>query len=282
MSIVVNTNVSSMSIQRSLAHSTSGLSTSLQRLSTGSKINKAADDAAGLTISQGLESQIRGSSVASDNAQSGINLLQTAEGDLGVIQDNLQRIRDLTVQAANGTYSDSEVGAVKKEVDERLKEIDRIAGGSKFNNINLLNGDNTSLTLQIGSNAEGSVNALAIGGVLANAKCSSLSAELANVDNYFGASATNETASFLTVLDGAISEVSSRRSNIGALQNRLDSATESLAIKGENLSSSKSRITDTDIAKEASTMTKSQILQQTSTSLLSQANATANLALSLI
>lgn len=288
MSMVINTNVSSLKAQRSLTSATKTLNTQIERLSTGYKINKAADDAAGLAIAQGLETQIRGSNVASTNAQAGINLLQTAEGDLAIIQENLQRIRDLTVQAANGTYSDTEQDAIKKEVDARIEEIDRTAKGSKFNAINLLD-DSTAtagLVIQVGANAEASVNALNIGSVLGSALCSNLSSTYSfdntTVDSYLGSSATKSAASFLSVIDDAIATVSTRRSGIGAIQNRLESAVSSLSVKNENLSSAQSRIQDTDIAESAAELTKAQILQQTSTSLLTQANQTPSLALSLL
>ncbi len=133
MSIVVNTNVSSILVQRSLTSSTGNIQSSLEKLSTGYRINKAADDAAGLTISESLKSQARGAQVASPNAQTGVNLLQTAEGDFGLIQDNLQRFRDLSVQAANGTNGTAERTAIQSEVQQRVNEIDRISSSSTFN-----------------------------------------------------------------------------------------------------------------------------------------------------
>ena len=278
MSIVVNTNVSSNLVQRSLGSATSEISKSLEKLSTGSKINRAADDAAGLVISESLRAQQRGSAVASANAQTGVNLLQTAEGDLGIIQDNLQRIRDLTVQAANGTNGTTERSAIKDEVQARLNEIDRIAKSSKFNNVQLLNGGSTALTLQIGANAETSLNSLTIGSPLKASLSTSLG--LKNVDTAF--STATKAASFLSSIDTAISTVSTRRATIGSLQNRLDSAIKSLAVKQENMAASESRIRDTDIAKEAASLTKNQILQQASASLLAQANQSPSVALSLI
>ena len=278
MSIVVNTNVSSILVQRSLGNATSKINTSLERLSTGYRINKAADDAAGLTISEGLRSQIRGSEVAMENAQNGVNLLQTAEGDLGVIQDNLQRIRDLSVQAANGTYGSAERKAIEKEVGARIKEIDRLSKISAFNQIKLLDGTNTTLTLQIGTGEVASINTLTIGGPLADASSSGLGIQ--DYDSKFVSAASAQ--SFIAIVDKAIAKVSARRSDIGALQSRLESTIQSLAIKSENLSSSESRIRDVDIAKESAALTKSQILQQASASLLAQANQTPSIALSLI
>jgi flagellin len=286
MSIVVNTNVSSILVQRSLANSTGSIGKSLERLSTGSKINSAADDAAGLVISEGLKSQERGSATAAQNAQTGANLLQSAEGDLGVIQENLQRVRDLSVQAANGTYGSTERNAIKSEVKARLEEIDRIAKASKFSKINLLDGTKTDLKIQIGADSTASLNALTVGAPLKSATMTGLSITTSSqtlssvLDDMFASS--TKAASFVSTIDTAISEVSTRRSDIGSLQNRLSSAIASLGIKQENMAAANSRIRDVDVAKEAAVLTKNQILQQASVSLLAQANQSPSIALSLI
>lgn len=284
MSIVVNTNVNSILVQRSLGTATGSIGNSLQRLSTGYRINKAADDAAGLTISQSLDSQARGSQVATQNAQAGINLLQTAEGDLGIIQDNLQRIRDLAVQAANDTNGSDERTAIESEVNQRVNEINRIAKASKFNKIQLLDGSSSSVSFQIGAGSDASTNAISITGdadvnPLDDATASALGVTVTTGTTLATASAA---ASFISDIDDAIATVSERRSTIGSFQNRLDSAIQSLAIKYENMSASVSRIRDVDVAKEAASLTKSQILQQASATLLAQANASPQVALSLI
>jgi flagellin len=283
MSLVVNTNVSSIIVQRSLSNSTHSIQESLNKLSTGFKINKAADDAAGLTISEGLKSQARGAKTAANNAQSGINLLQTAEGDLAIIQDNLQRIRDLTVQAANGTNGSAEREAIKAEVQERVTEINRLARSSQFNNIKLLDGTNTEVALQIGPNS-GSLNVITIGGgtgtsPLSSAEASQLGLETDLTTAFGSASAAS---SFISEIDNAISAVSARRSTIGSLQNRLESAIQSLNVQFENMSASESRIRDVDVADEAAKLTKYQILQQSAAQLLAQANQAPSIALSLI
>jgi flagellin len=277
MSIVVNTNTSSSLVQTNLNKSSSAISSSLERLSSGYRINKAADDAAGLSISEGLTSQINGSAMASNNAQQGINLLQTAEGDLSVIQTNLQRIRDLTVQAANGTYGTAERESIKEEIQARIEENDRISSVSKFNKITLLNGSASALTLQIGASG-GSNNTLHIGGGLTSAMSSSLG--LSNILNQF--SSALEASSYISNIDSAISQISTQRASIGALQNRLESTISSLDVKSENLESSASNIKDVDIAEEAANLTKNQILQSASASLLAQANQAPSIALSLI
>ena len=287
MSIVVNTNVSSLMVQRSLATSTEGIGKSLERLSTGYRINRAADDAAGLTITESLKAQGRGSAMATQNAQTGVNLLQTAEADLGIIQDNLQRIRDLSVQAANGTNGTSERTAIKSEVDQRVKEITRIANSSAFNSIKLLDGSNTSLALHIGANFVAdavSLNSLTIGTPLDKADSTSLGLNSASDATFLTTQFESATkaASYISLIDTAISTVSSRRSTIGSLQNRLDSAISSLAVKQQNMSAAESRIRDVDVAKEAAGLTKNQILQQASASLLAQANQAPSIALSLI
>jgi flagellin len=291
MSIVVNTNVSSILVQRSLSTATSGIGKSLEKLSTGYRINKAADDAAGLTISETLRSQSRGSMVAAQNAQNGINLMQTAEGDLSIIQDNLQRIRDLVVQGANDTNGSEERTAIESEVQQRLDEINRTAKGSKFNAINLLDGSQTSLNFHIGAGSETSLNQLNVASTaggktnpLASAETSQLGTN--GIDLSTGASGTfssaSKIASYLSKVDDAITDVSKRRSAIGSYQNRLESTISSLNIKYENMSASESRIRDVDVAKEAAVLTRNQILQSASSSLLAQANQSPGVALSLI
>ena len=283
MSIVVNTNVNSILVQRSLGTSTSEIGKSLQRLSTGYRINKAADDAAGLTISESLKSQARGAQVASQNAQAGVNLLQTAEGDLGIIQDNLQRIRDLAVQAANDTNGSSERTAIESEVSQRLDEITRLSKASKFNTIGLLDGSSTALSLQIGANSGATTNAIDVAGGSVNplgaADASSLGVSITAGSTLATASAAS---AYISTIDDAIADVSERRSTIGSMQNRLDSAIQSLSIKYENMSASESRIRDVDVAKEAASLTKNQILQQASATLLAQANQAPQVALALI
>lgn len=286
MGIVVNTNTSSLIMQRNLVHATQGINGSLERLSTGQRINRAADDAAGLTISEALRSKVRGTDIAKANAQTGINLLQTAEGDLSVIMDNLQRVRDLSVQASNGTLGTAERDAIKAEVEQRANEVTRLAKSSCFNKINLLDGSKESLSLQIGSEgatSSASLNSITIGSPLASATATSLGINGSDANFLTNAfSSSTKAASFLSKVDSAITTVTTRRTKIGAFQNRLESAINSLSIRQENLQASESRIRDVDIAKEAATLTKNQILQQASSSLLAQANQAPAIALSLI
>jgi len=289
MSIVVNTNTSSFLVQRSLSVATGEIGKSLERLSTGYRINRAADDAAGLVISESLRSQARGAAQAASNAQTGVNLLQTAEGDLGIIHENLQRMRDLAVQAANGTYGTTERAAVEQEVQARIDEIDRIAKSSKFNTINLLAGDSSGdkLVLQTGPDNTDNLNTISINyGVndaLGSATSSSLSVKLTTgtgTDATFASS--DNVRSYISKIDSAIATISTKRAKIGSLQNRLESAVKSLSIKQENMSAAESRIRDVDVAKEAASLTKNQILQQASAQLLAQANQAPQIALSLL
>lgn len=286
MGIVVNTNVSSMIMQRNLSNASKAVDGSLEKLSTGYRINRAADDAAGLTISEGLRSQVRGTEVAKSNSQTGINLLQTAEGDLSIVMENLQRIRDLSIQAANGTNATAERNAIKSEVEQRAKEITRIANSSSFNKTNLLDGTATTLSLQISPDYEAgkaSLNTLTIGSPLINASATSLGINASGTSfltNSFASAGA--AASFIAKVDTAISTVTTNRATIGAYQNRLESAINSMSIRNENLSASESRIRDVDVAVEAAALTKNQILQRASSTLLAQANQAPAIALSLI
>ena len=282
MSIVVNTNVSSLMVQRNLNTANANVSKSIERLTTGYKINRAADDAAGLSISQNMLSQVNGTQVAQENTQHGINLLQTAEGDMSVIQDHLQRIRDLAVQAANGTYSTSEKLMIAQEVQARFEEITRVANVSQFSDIPLLSVDNNSaLVLQIGANS-GVNNRLDISDALIKMTATALNANFSSTGVTAAFSSSQTASDFIQTLDDAIDKVSEARSKIGAYQNRLESTLDSLAIKNENLSASLSELRDADVAKEAAELTKQQILQQSSATLLAQANSNPSIALSLL
>jgi len=286
VSIVVNTNVASLIAQRNLSSNTGNLVKSIERLSSGYRINRAADDAAGLSISENLRGTIRGNKQAINNIQDGINMLQIAEGGLAVINENVQRIRELCIQAANDTNSSVERDAILSEVTARLSDIDRIAKSSKFNNISLLDGT-ANATLQVGAGSELSTNTISIqNSVLGRATISSLG--VAASTNGMTLSVTGATwtsdviRDYLDVLDAALSDVTSRRSNIGAYQNRLESALNNLEVATENVQAADSRIRDLDVAKETSNMTKYQILQQASASVLSQANNLPSVALKLL
>ena len=287
MAIIVNTNMSALRTQRNLNNATNSLNTALNRMSTGLKINSAADDAAGMFVASKLETQIRGSKVAQSNVATGINVLQTAEGDMNVIQDNLLRIRDLATQAANGVYNAESMKAMKDEVNARIDEINRVANASNFNGLNLLNGDMADgLRLQVGANSEGATNSIKIDAtVFADATAQALklygdNASTATIDDAFATASAS--AAFIADVDVALQNITTRKAAIGAYQNRLNSAADSLVTTIENATSAKSTITDADIAEESANYTKAQILQQTSATLLVQANQLPSLALNLI
>jgi flagellin len=281
MAIVVNTNLSAMTVQRNLYKTTNALSQNMERLSTGVRINSAGDDAAGLSLSKKLQMVISASDVAKNNSQSGVNLLQTAESDLGVIQDNLQRMRDLAVQAANGVYSSSERKALNAEYMDRMSEIDRVAKSSKFSDLSLLDGSITAMALQIGtdSKAESRIDITSAFSTIATSTIGISSSTQVNATSISTATVARTA---LDVLDGAINQISKKRSDYGATINRLQASISRIEVRKENLTSSDSVIKDTDVAAETAELTKHQILQQTATTLLKQANQLGSIALSLL
>ena len=282
MAIVVNTNLTALKTQKNLTSATTSMNKALNRMSTGYKINNAADDAAGLYVATGIETQIRGSKVAQDNIATGKNVLQTAEGDLNTILDHLNRIRDLAVQAGNSIYDTDGYAAIEKEVEARWDEIDRVARASNFNGLKLLSdtGSLTEIRLQVGANASITENCIKVANVFGDATASS-TAGLNIKDTSAFDSATN-AAAYIDTIDEAINKISTRMSTIGAMVNRLDSAEASLTTTIENATAAKSTIMDADIAAESMEYTKAQILQQTSAALLVQANALPQIAISLV
>lgn len=290
MPIIVNTNMSALTTQRNLTNATNDLNKALNRMSTGLRVNSSADDAAGMFVASTLDTQIRGSKVAQDNVATGINVLQTVEGDISVIEDNLLRIRDLATQAANGIYSDESMQAMQNEVDARIEEINRIANASNFNGLNLLNGNDAfknGLRLQVGANSEKATNCVVVPAeVFANAEASSLGlivnngAQFASTEEVF-ASASN-AALFIADVDKALTKMNSHKATIGAIQNRLESANNSLTTMIENATAAKSTIMDADIAEESANYTRATILQQTASTLLVQANSLPQIALTLL
>ena len=285
MAIVVNTNVSALMAQRNLNSATNSLSASIERMSSGYKINRAADDAAGLAIATNMNTKIRGSEVAQSNIQQGINVLQTAEGYLSGITDNINRIRDLAAQAANGINSSDSKAAIIKEVNARVAEINKQSSSAEFNGVKLLDGAagglaTNGMRLQVGADSASATNAITVDkSVFANASAGAIGLSTA-IDTAF-ATATS-AAAFMSECDTALKNITTRRADIGAFQNRLTANYDALTVSIENLSASKSTIMDVDVAKEASKLTKSQILQQASTQLLAQANQTPSIALSLL
>ncbi len=288
MPLIINTNIASLTSQRNLATNTIMVGKSIERLSSGYRINRAADDAAGLTISETLRSDIRGMKAGLQNAQDGISILQITEGTLSVVQDNLQRIRELTVQATNDTNADNQRNAIESEIKARLQDNQRIVQAAQFNGLKLLTGSTTSARLQIGSGTDVTENTLDISSALMTSYATALGllggttstgwTTIASIDISTG----DKGRQFLNDIDVSLTAVSARRSLIGAVQNALDSAINNLQLSSENFVSSESRIRDLDMASETATLTKGQILQQSSVSVLSQANQAPSLVLSLL
>lgn len=283
MAITVNTNVTGMVAQRNLNKSSNHLATSMERLATGSRINSAKDDAAGLQISNRLNSQARGMGVAMKNAQDGNSIIQTAEGALGETTEILQRMRDLVVQGANDTNSVEDREAIQKELKSLVAEINNIASTTKFGGQELLNGDFSSKTLQIGADKGETFSLQITKADAATLKVDSTAAGFSTLLKATG-TALNHAAfsSAITNLDDAIKTVDGQRAQMGADQNRLESVINNLANTRENVMAGMSRIKDVDFALETVNLTKQQILQQAGTSILAQAKQIPQAALSLL
>ena len=278
MSLFVNTNVSSINAQRQLFDVNDRLNTSFERLSSGFRINSAADDAAGLQISDRLTSQVEGLNQAVRNANDAISLSQTAEGALSEVTTSLQRIRTLAVQSQNGINSSADRQALQKEVSALRTEISRIATDTQFGNVNILDG-NFSAKFLVGANAGQtiSVNLPSTNlGSISGFSATGLGITTNSVSTAAGASA------LLSDIDAAISGIGAVRADLGALQNRFQSTIRNLSNISENLSSARSQIRDTDFAAETAELTRNQIIQQASVSVLSQANQRPQTALSLL
>ena len=294
MSVVINTNVDSIKIQNCLTSSTNKLSSSMERMSTGLKVNSAKDDAAGVIIAAKMKVQLSGNQIAQNNVQNGNALLSTAEGNIDVILENMTRIRDLTLQAKNGTYSQTEIDAMDAEVSQRIAEINRIASSSKYSSLQLFDGKlkDEGAILQVGANGEDNNTITADKKIFDKVTFSALTTvEAADFklkdfertgEGVTPAGVKSSFSSIISKLDVAIDNITTRKSLIGSAQNRLDSALNTLTTQYTNLSSAKSIITDADVASEASKYTQSSILQQVSTSLLAQANQAPSIALSLV
>jgi flagellin len=279
MAIYVNTNIASLNAQRNLASSTDSLKTSLQRLSSGLRINSAADDPAGMSISQTMTVQINGNNQGIRNANDGISLAQTAEGALGQIQNNLQTIRQIAVQASNGTISNTNRSQLQTQVDQLTQEISRIVQTTNFNGTMLLSGG-ANIVFQVGASGVANNQVTASGLDLTsgmNSFATSLTATgTINITTSAAASAV------LSALDSDINTISNDRSQLGAIQNRFQAVVANMQNYVQNLQDSRSRIIDTDFAAETANLTSNQILQQAGTAILSQANQVPQTALTLL
>jgi flagellin len=265
----INHNISALNAWRSLSINDSNMSKTLEKLSSGLRVNRAADDAAGLAISEKMRAQISGLNQAMRNAQDGISLIQTAEGALNEVHAILQRMRELAVQSANGIYTDGDRALLQKEVSQLISEIDRIAGQTEFNKKTLFDGSFSGVMLQIGANSGqtitvsiSSMDAAALKGATTGAP------SVASVD----ISKATGASKAISTIDTAIEIVASTRAELGAIQNRLEKTVNNLGVTVENLTAAESRIRDVDMAAEMMAFTKNQILVQASTAMLAHAN----------
>jgi len=262
MSMFINTNVSAINAHRNLSFNNTQMGKVMEKLSSGYRINRAADDAAGLAISEKMRYQINGYYQAIRNAQDGISLIQTAEGALTEVHAMLQRMNVLANQAANGTLDKEDRKKIQLEVDQLLSEINNIATSLKFNGIRLLNGSITSVTFQVGFEKNTTIHVS-----LANIRTSALGVSGLSV------SVVSKAQKALSSIQLAISKVSDARARLGAVQNRLEHTINNVGVNAENLSASESRIRNADMAKELTEFTRYQILVQAGTAMLAQANA---------
>lgn len=260
----INTNVQSLNAQRNLAQSTGSLSTSMQRLSSGLRVNTAKDDAAGLAIAERMNAQVKGMNVAIRNANDGISLAQTAEGALGKVGDALQRMRELAVQSANGSNSDADRANLNEEYQELAAEVTRVLTGTKFNGTNLLN-TSAGLTFQVGADNVGT-DQITINTTNLTAG-SGITAVVAG-----GVGTRANALAAMNNLDTAIDEITTARATFGAKQNRFDSVIANLQVSSENLAASRGRIMDANFATETANLSRAQILQQAGTAMVAQAN----------
>ncbi|WP_169337394.1 flagellin [Providencia sneebia] len=275
------TNTLSSKTQNHLSRSQAALGKSIERLSSGYRINSAKDDAAGQAIANRFTSTIRGLTQASRNASDAISMAQTTEGGLNEINSHLQRIRELVVQAKNGTNSESDLQSIQKEIVLRSEEIDRISEQTQFNGVNVLNGDKPNISIQVGSNDKETIhfNLPKVNSDELDIKNINVVSSTTNAQN---ATNTQNTDTQLETIDKAISQVDEMRSSLGAVQNRLQSTINNLDSSINNLSAARSRIEDADFATEVSNMNSNQILQQAGTAVLAQANQVTQSILSLL
>ncbi|MBU6154726.1 MAG: flagellin FliC [Bdellovibrionales bacterium] len=276
MGLRINTNISSLSAMRTLASTKHALDGSLERLASGSRINRAGDDAAGLAISENLRAQIRGLRQAKRNAQDGISLVQVTEGGLNEVSNMIIRLRELAIQAASDTIGDQERKFTDREFQALKSEIQRIADSTNYNGNPLLNGKAGIFEIQIGNHNNPMTDRIAYNAQNTDVTLEALGLMGESVSTKMGAQTT------LSTLDDALMKVNSVRADLGAVQNRLQSTINSISVSDENLSAANSRIRDADLAQEVSDMTKNNILMQSGISVLGQANQSAQAALKLL
>ena len=281
MALTINTNLSSLIVQKNLSSATTSLNNAIERMTTGYKINHAKDNAAGFSIANNWKTKLGSLDIASENASMGADMLKTTEENYSLITEHLQRVRDLTEQAANGTYGSDSLKAIASEMTARLNEIDRIAANAEFNGISLMKGAGTEIKLQVGLDATDNSTITLEAELFSGASSKDLlGAEIA--DFVKDAADSSKASTKLETLDKAITKVSDRQTTIGSAQNRVDSAISAISVQSENLTSSLSTIRDADVAEESSSYIKAQILQQASATLLATANQAPSIALNLL
>ena len=285
MAQTINTNLVSLNAQRNLTTSQGALATSMQRLSSGLRVNSAKDDAAGLAIAERMSTQVRGMNVAMRNANDGISMAQVGEGALGKVGDMLQRMRELAVQAANGTNSPADRTSLNNEYLELARESARTLGGTQFNGQNIL-ATSTTATFQVGANTTAGIDTLTVAsfnwttvGAITSAVGAGVGADpttaVAGTDGSFALAA-------ITAIDAALTSVNSQRATFGAVQNRFESVVANLMVATENQTAARSRIMDADYAAETASMSRAQILQQAGNAMVAQANQLPQLVLQLL
>ncbi len=271
MTLSINTNIASIDAQRNLSSSQSSLATSMQRLSSGLRINTAKDDAAGLSIAERMNAQVRGMNVAIRNSNDGISLAQTADGALAQVSNSLQRMRELAVQARNSTNSSSDKNSLNKEFGQLQAEITRVLGGTAFNGKKILGADATTLNFQVGANTttDDTVSIKTTNMATSDTTMTAVTASSAAIDS------TADSSAIGTVIDNidkAIDDVNDTRATFGATQSRFDSIISNLQSGVENQTAARSRIMDTDFASETANMSRANVLQQAGTAMIAQAN----------
>ncbi|UUX94867.1 flagellin domain-containing protein [Aquabacterium sp. J223] len=280
MATTINTNISSLNAQRNLAMSQNSLSTSMQRLSSGLRVNSSKDDAAGLAIAERMNAQVRGMNVAIRNANDGISMAQTAEGALSKVGDSLQRMRELAVQARNASNSDADKDSLNKEFAQLQSEISRVIGGTSFNGKKIIGADGTDMTFQVGANTSTDDTITVTGENLSsNADISAAIASSLVIDSSADFSAIG---SAIDSIDSAIDSVNNQRATYGATQSRFEAIISSLQQGVENQSAARGRIMDADFAQETANLSRAQILQQAGTAMVAQANQLPQQVLSLL
>jgi len=279
MSQTINTNLASLNAQRNLAASQGALTTSMQRLSSGLRVNSARDDAAGLAIAERMNAQVRGMNVAARNANDAISLAQTAEGAIGRLGEALQRMRELAVQSANGTNNSGDRANLQTEFGQLQAEVTRLINGTQFNGTHLFNGAAANFTFQVGAGTNPGIDTIDVAGT--NLTVNVRDAVAATTIAISGTTATSATAA-ITALDSAINEVTTSRALYGAAQNRFEGVIANLRVAAENLTAARSRIMDADFAVETANLSRAQILQQAGNAMVAQANQIPQMVLQLL